>query len=546
MNSRSLLVLLVILVAGAAGLSILLGSLRDTRESVLEEMNEQARSLAASAGAIVDLDLNQQAFKGGSWETDAYRSVEQSLRRMRDDWREAGVEVLFVFTLVEDAGSPSGWVYSVDAEELPEDKASVGEAFEVGAVSGREQAVVDLRVPQSFFYADDYGTYLSGFFPVRDDAGAVRTVVGVDLPIDSVIEKERALFWSGLQLLGAMTAGWVLVGWCVATWYARPLRRLGDAAARIADGDLAVEVPIRGVHETRVLGRAIAAMAASLRGVLGEVKETTAGVVAASDQMQSRAVEQRGGAQSIVATVAEITASANAIAESGARLAETLASLREASDQLRSTSRGSVEGLRAIETSMDRLERQAGEMRGRLQVIEERGGAVTGLLDAMTRVATRTNLLSINAQIESEKAGEAGRGFAVVAREISTLADAAASSALDIEEHLASMRQAVQAGSDGVARLVDDATTSGRDTTRIAAEIGAGMTSLDGLLPRIAAAAGEADGQRQGAEEIASVLGTLVQSAVDRLAMAEEGDAAAAELRERSRRLAQSMDRFRT
>ena len=65
------------------------------------------------------------------------------------------------------------------------------------------------------------------------------------------------------------------------------------------------------------------------------------------------------------------------------------------------------------------------------------------IADLIAEIATRTNLLALNASIEAARAGEAGRGFAVVAQEVKALASQTSLATKDIRRQLARITDAV-------------------------------------------------------------------------------------------------------
>jgi methyl-accepting chemotaxis protein WspA len=100
------------------------------------------------------------------------------------------------------------------------------------------------------------------------------------------------------------------------------------------------------------------------------------------------------------------------------------------------------------------------------------------VVTTISKVADQTNLLSLNAAIEAEKAGEHGRGFAVVAREIRRLADQTAVATFDIEQIVKEMQSAVSAGVMGIDKFADEV-RRGREA------IGAVTTQLTEIISQV-------------------------------------------------------------
>jgi len=110
----------------------------------------------------------------------------------------------------------------------------------------------------------------------------------------------------------------------------------------------------------------------------------------------------------------------------------------------------SQEELSRIHEAMLNLESSTSAMGGRLDHIAEHADEIGGIIVTIIQIADRTNLLSLNAAIQAEEAGEHGRGFAVVAEEIRHLADQTAEATLQIESLIGEMQQAV---TDGVGEM---------------------------------------------------------------------------------------------
>src|SRR5262249_16618468 len=113
-------------------------------------------------------------------------------------------------------------------------------------------------------------------------------------------------------------------------------------------------------------------------------------------------------------------------------------------------------GLMRMKSTVQGIMEASTSITDRLSVLNEKAGNIGTVVTTITKVADQTNLLSLNASIEAEKAAEYGRGLAVVATEIRRLADQTAVSTSDIEQTVKEIQSAVSAGVMGMDKFSEE------------------------------------------------------------------------------------------
>ncbi|HOX25486.1 MAG TPA: bacteriohemerythrin [Candidatus Krumholzibacteria bacterium] len=124
------------------------------------------------------------------------------------------------------------------------------------------------------------------------------------------------------------------------------------------------------------------------------------------------------------------------------------AEMREIGERVRAMDEQSATVLDSARRGHEALDATAGGM----DAIDASFSEMTAALGVITEIATRTNLLALNATVEAARAGEAGRGFAVVAAEVKELATRSGGAATEILRLMDACARQVAAGRDGTRR----------------------------------------------------------------------------------------------
>ena len=138
----------------------------------------------------------------------------------------------------------------------------------------------------------------------------------------------------------------------------------------------------------------------------------------------------------------------------------------------------------------------------KLQEINEKSHDISGIMGTIIKVADQTNLLSLNAAIEAESAGEHGRGFSVVAHEIRRLADQTAVSTLDIERTIQAMHAAVSVGVKETDKFITEVRRSANDVVKIGSQLKGIIEQVGVLLPRFEEVGSAVDSQTERTNQL--------------------------------------------
>jgi methyl-accepting chemotaxis protein WspA len=269
-------------------------------------------------------------------------------------------------------------------------------------------------------------------------------------------ENNKATQRYSLILTFAAALAGIIIGLIVMREISRPLHNLIKAATQLASGDLSTRVPIMYNDEVGQVGIAFNQMVESFQELIGQLQWTGIQLTTSTTEIAATAKQQEATVVEQEATTKEIAATAREISSTAKDFARTVSEVSTTAEQTSALASSGKAGLARMEQIMRQMVDASGNIASKLAVLNEKAGSITSVITTITKVADQTNLLSLNAAIEAEKAGEHGRSFAVIAREIRRLADQTANATLDIERMVNEMVSAVSAGVMGVDKFSEE------------------------------------------------------------------------------------------
>ncbi len=320
--------------------------------------------------------------------------------------------------------------------------------------------------------------------------------------------------------------------------------RAVNYAQHVSEGDLSTTLAVKGDDEINKLLSAINEMVHSLKKVISQIQQTAIQVMSSSTELSATAKEQETIIAHQVDSTNTVVKSVERISSVAENLVQTMQHVSAMSEDTAEVATNGQNDLRRMEDSMHRMEQASKAISGRLEAINEKTENITTVVTTITRVADQTNLLSLNAAIEAEKAGEYGQGFAVVAREIRRLADQTAMATLDIGQMVQDMQMAVDAGVMEMDKFIAEVRHSAEDIGNISMQMSHIIEKVQDLTPNFEDVNQAMEQQSQDARQINHDMMDLSEEMRETKDSLHETYSAIEQLNQAARNLQEEVSRF--
>ena len=249
-------ILLIFLITGLTYFYTYIEAKKALKETVREELVE----VISMASTQIEGDLLKKILmlKPGDEGTAEHKEIVSFLLGLRKNSKD-----LANFYVLRKEGEKMFFLVDDAYLETPDDIAKIGEEY-----TEHDAALIDgfmTATASREFYTDKWGTFLSGYAPVRDEEGNAAALIGVDMKVEKVLDKQKFIGSLVYIIMGAsiMIAGLIILFF--SRTIIKDIKSLTRAAGRISQGELDVQLPeIKAKNEIYELNEGLKSVVAAV------------------------------------------------------------------------------------------------------------------------------------------------------------------------------------------------------------------------------------------------------------------------------------------
>lgn len=456
------------------GVALIASSYYFQKTVLVEQLHGQVEQITKKWAEDINPAEVQAAITEGSYDG----ATQTKLRAYFDEMQQYYPNIAQAYIFGVELGGDNKRLTSLVAmptnlrEAFQSENVNIGDMYEqpvVVANALKEMLNTD-RPTFTTFYSDDFGTWTTIAYPIKDSNGKIFSYFAVDADASAVPAGLNSLLKNGIIILVAFLLLFLIIQYLVVKNTLSPIRHLIKGIDDVSRGNLNVNIPT-GKDDLGLVNEKFNTMVRKINDTIVKVQITSQEVNQSAKELYEVSERNSENADSINNNVTQITSnirsqeqatrdSARAMSEMATVIQTIASSSASVADEAYEMERRSQQGnsvVRQVSEQMNLITESVKNTASAIEVLESRSQEIGDILNIISGISSQTNLLALNASIEAARVGEEGRGFAVVAGEVRKLAEqseqATSQVGVLIQEIQAGIKQAVRAMEQGTSEV---------------------------------------------------------------------------------------------
>jgi len=221
-------------------------------------LNQSARDKLMDITGAMSTQISGDALMSlspGDENTSTYLAMVDQMRDMRSN----SADIINIYTM-----KLSGDNVSFIVDDAEDGAAAIGQEYSHPELAQIKEALTTPSASPTF-YSDEFGTYMSGYAPIKDANGTTVAILGVDVTAVATLQQiDNVRNSTAIIIVLSVVIGTVIILLFSLTLI-RDIKKMNQAAERISTGDMTASIDIKRKDEVGELADSFGRMIASLK-----------------------------------------------------------------------------------------------------------------------------------------------------------------------------------------------------------------------------------------------------------------------------------------